>query len=44
MGSVNCPNDLAKLAKTKKHRMILKEMAEAWRKLAHTASKCVPGN
>ena len=36
--AVQC-NDLAKLAKTGEHRKILKEMAEAWRKLAHEADR-----
>jgi hypothetical protein len=30
---------IAKLATTERHRMTLKEMAEAWRKLAHEADR-----
>ena len=36
--AVRC-NELAKLAKTEEHRLTLKEMAEAWRKLAHEADR-----
>ena len=32
-------NRLAKLAKTEEDRMILKEMAEAWKKLAREADR-----
>jgi hypothetical protein len=36
--AVQC-NRLANLAKTEEDRMILKEMAEAWRKLAREADR-----
>jgi hypothetical protein len=34
---------LAKQAKTERQRMVLKEMAEAWRKLAEEADRTEPG-
>jgi hypothetical protein len=33
---------LAKQAKVERHRMVLKEMAEAWRKLAKEADRTEP--
>jgi hypothetical protein len=36
--AVQC-NRLAKLAKTEEDRLILKEMAEAWKKLAREADR-----